>query len=101
VHHGELGGLIAQRWELPEILVRGITYHHNPQEAQFEGDNTICFAVYLADIVAEMIGAGLADISPDLECAGAMDRLAISGKDLSCLCKTVEERLDQVLALYA
>ena len=30
VHHGELGGLIAQHWKLPDGIVRGVTFHHDP-----------------------------------------------------------------------
>ena len=48
VHHGELGGIIAQHWKLPERIVKGIIYHHTPAD----GNDLICDAVYVANIVA-------------------------------------------------
>lgn len=53
VHHGELGGLIAQRWGLPDIIVRGIIYHHDPENCT-EADNRICYIVCLANWMAKV-----------------------------------------------
>lgn len=52
VHHGELGGLIAQRWGLPDIIVRGIIYHHDPEQCT-EADNRICHVVCLANWIGK------------------------------------------------
>lgn len=52
VHHGELGGLIAQRWGLPEIIARGIIYHHDPEHCT-HADNRICHIVCLANWIAK------------------------------------------------
>lgn len=51
VHHGELGGLIAQHWNLPDIIVRGIMYHHDPEHCT-ETDNRICHLLCAADWIA-------------------------------------------------
>lgn len=51
MHHGELGGIIAQHWKLPERIVKGITFHHHPAK----GQDLICDAVYLANQVAKRI----------------------------------------------
>ena len=55
VHHGELGGLIAQHWKLPPRVVLGITHHHHPEQ----GLDVICDLTYLANQVAKHIEAGL------------------------------------------
>jgi HD-like signal output (HDOD) protein len=55
VNHGELGGLIAQHWNLPARVVLGITYHHNPGL----GSDRICDIAYLANLVAKRIEGGL------------------------------------------
>jgi HD-like signal output (HDOD) protein len=55
VNHGELGGLIAQNWNLPPRVVQGITYHHNPAQ----GMDGICYLTYLANQLAKRIEAGL------------------------------------------
>ena len=52
VHHGELGGLIAQHWKLPERIVKGVIYHHAPAE----GNDVICDAVCVANLTAKSIG---------------------------------------------
>ena len=51
VHHGELGGIIAQHWQLPERIVNGIIHHHTPEK----GMDVICDAVYLSNIIAKRI----------------------------------------------
>jgi putative nucleotidyltransferase with HDIG domain len=47
--HAELGGIIALHWKLPERIIKGITYHHNP----IKGQDLICDAVYLANQIAK------------------------------------------------
>lgn len=96
VHHGELGGLIAQSWGLPESLVRGITYHHTPDV----GMELICYGVHLADVVAKVIGAGLDD-NPDLESfAHAMEELELSADDFDEVCRVVDARFVEVTRRY-
>ena len=55
VHHGELGGLIAQHWKLPPRVVLGITHHHHPEQ----GLDVICDLTYLANQVAKHTEASL------------------------------------------
>ena len=67
VHHGELGGLIARHWNLPEPIVNGITFHHNPEM----GGDSVCDVVHVANVVAKLAQAKLlskessASINPD------------------------------------
>lgn len=56
VHHGELGGLIAQHWQLPTIVVRGIWFHHEP-EACPEEDRRVAHIVCLANWAAKLATA--------------------------------------------
>nr|NIU01828.1 HDOD domain-containing protein [Nitrosopumilaceae archaeon]NIU86820.1 HDOD domain-containing protein [Nitrosopumilaceae archaeon]NIV65479.1 HDOD domain-containing protein [Nitrosopumilaceae archaeon]NIX62430.1 HDOD domain-containing protein [Nitrosopumilaceae archaeon] len=55
-HHGDVGGLLVEKWNLPEILVNMIRYHHYPDE--FIGEPTyyrqIRF-VYLSNILTHYI----------------------------------------------
>lgn len=55
VHHGELGGLVVQHWQLPAGIVAGTIFHHNPAE----GRNVICDFTYLANETAKQIEAEL------------------------------------------
>jgi HD-like signal output (HDOD) protein len=51
IHHGEVGGIIAQHWKLPDGIVQGIVHHHTPEH----GQDTICYATRLADAVANRV----------------------------------------------
>ncbi len=96
VHHAELGGLIAQIWGLPDSLVRGISYHHSPGI----GMDSICYGVYLCDVIAKVIGAGMDD-NTDLETyAHAMAELELSADDFDEICRTAEARFAEVLTRF-
>lgn len=92
VHHGELGGLMAQSWGLPESLVRGITYHHTPDV----GMDPICHVVHLADVVAKVIGAGTHDNADVESFAHAMAELELGADDFDDVCRLVDERYVEV-----
>jgi len=51
LHHGEAGGIIAQHWALPDSLVKGIVYHHNPED----GEGEICYVTSLANLAAHRL----------------------------------------------
>ena len=53
LHHGEVGGVVAQHWGLPEIIVKGITYHHNPEDCE----DVIGYVTHLANMVAHGLEA--------------------------------------------
>ncbi len=97
VHHGELGGLIAQQWELPERLVTGIIYHGTPDDAH----DIIADAVHVANTAAKHAGTGFWASEQDRELNPAsMDRLGLTDAGFLTLCAEVSERLPRVLALY-
>jgi HD-like signal output (HDOD) protein len=98
VHHGELGGLIAQHWHLPERLVTGIIYHHTPDQA----NDIIADAVHVANIAAKHAGTGHSATEADLRLdEGSMERLGLTSEGFVALCGHVTTRLETVLALYA
>lgn len=55
VHHGQIGGLIAQHWNMPPRIVQGIIHHHNPDQAL----DIICDCTYAANQIAKFIDASL------------------------------------------
>jgi HD-like signal output (HDOD) protein len=98
VHHGELGGLIAQNWQLPERLVTGIIHHHTPDLA---GD-IVADAVHVANIAAKHVGAGhYADEDDRRLNPASLERLELTPQGFEKLCRQVEKRLEQVLAQYS
>ncbi len=51
VNHGEIGALIAEKWNFPDVIVNVIRYHHSPSEAP-ENFKKVTGLVYLADMIA-------------------------------------------------
>ena len=97
VHHGELGGLIAQRWALPNRVVQGIIHHHHPEE----GGDVVCDATYLANIVGNHIEACLAGKDlPRVIDEGVCERLGLSQTKLLALCPVAAARFSQVSNRY-
>lgn len=96
VHHGELGGLIAQHWHLPARLVTGIIHHHTPDE----GGDIIADAVHVANTAAKHVGTGfVAEIDRQLN-PGSAERLGLSAGGFAALCEQVTVKLEQVLVMY-
>jgi HD-like signal output (HDOD) protein len=97
VHHGELGGLIAQHWKLPDRLVAGIIYHHTPDDA----NDLVADVVHVANIAAKHVGAGHWAVEEDRQLhAPSLQRLKLDDQGFAGLCKQVEKRLERVMAQY-
>ncbi|HON85565.1 MAG TPA: HDOD domain-containing protein [Syntrophorhabdaceae bacterium] len=60
INHCVAGAYIASHWRLPELIVKGIEYHHNPcffpPHSIPEGYLKQCFVLCLADLVAKAMG---------------------------------------------
>ena len=97
VHHGELGGIIAQHWQFPERIVKGIIYHHNPED----GEDLICDVVYIANLAAKKIEAGMANRKLPLTLdAGVIQRLALTREGFEKLCTEGVQRFEKVRSRY-
>ncbi len=99
LHHGELGGLIAEHWGLPASIVEGIAYHHAPQL----GTLGVADAVHAANEIAKRLEASdpdlpllLESIDPDVR-----QRLRLDAAALRKVLDLAAVRLDEVLATYA
>ncbi|MBP7936007.1 MAG: HDOD domain-containing protein [Phycisphaerae bacterium] len=55
--HDEIGGRVAEKWQLPEAITLGIRHHHNP--AALDPPNSLVDALHLADCVCLLLGIGL------------------------------------------
>lgn len=101
VHHGEVGGLIARHWDLPEVMAEAITFHHDPQSAPTEAGRDLADFVALADSVAVAVACG---DGSDLEYEGVsydlLERVGLDAESYAELVRDVEEGLDQVLTRY-
>jgi len=97
VNHGELGGLVAQHWQLPPRVGHGIIYHHKPDE----GLDVICHLTCLANIVAKYIEATLdhrtfkIEVLPEVkEC------LSLTPKIIENYCASAVTRYEKVSCRY-
>lgn len=57
--HAELGARVAEKWQLPDEIVRSIRYHHTPSE--LDPANPVVDAVHAADVICLLIGVGGGD----------------------------------------
>lgn len=107
ITHAELGGMMAEHWQLPGSIVRGIHFHHTPDEfAESVGgknleEQKICDLAHLANAVAIRV-----DRDPDFDCrsemqAGAWTRLALDEGKVDALAEAVAAQLESVLSRYA
>lgn len=97
VHHGELGGLIARHWNLPERLAEAIAHHHAPEKVA----DVMCDAVHVANIAARLVAGPPAVADVDVQPSpGAVERLRLPANFLDRLTAHVERRLEDVLARY-
>jgi putative nucleotidyltransferase with HDIG domain len=51
VNHGEVGALIAEKWNFPDIIVSVIRHHHEPDLAP-EDNKKLTSLVYLSDMIS-------------------------------------------------
>jgi len=97
-HHGEIGGLIAQHWCLPQRLVVGIIHHHTPDLAH----DIVADAVHVANIAAKRAGTGHSALASDCDVApSSLERLGMTDADVTALGAHIAVKLEQVLAVHA
>jgi HD-like signal output (HDOD) protein len=98
VHHGELGGIIAQHWNLSDRIVTGIMYHHMPDLAR----DIVADVVHVANIAAKLAGTGHVATGADLQVSPtSLERLGMSTDGFMELTARVGTQLESVLAAYA
>ena len=71
-NHAQVGGIIAREWNLPEILIESILFHHQPEKAKENPE--LVSIIHIADCICSMIGQG----SSANIMAGRINRFAIS-----------------------
>ncbi len=97
VSHAEVGGAVARHWSFPEILVRAIELHHDPDV----GACALTDAVHVANAVAKIIGVGIGIEQFNITLSeAATDRLGLTQSGFEQLCARVADDLEDALALY-
>jgi HD-like signal output (HDOD) protein len=52
LHHSDIGGLLARKWNFPEQLAEAIELHHDPLRAS-RANKDVVFCVYLANAICD------------------------------------------------
>lgn len=97
-HHAELGGLISQRWGLPERLGRAIQYHHSPEEYT----DVVSDAVAVANQAARLLELAPVEDDPhpdDISCS--RERLGISEEGFKQICQQLSTDFEETLNRFA
>lgn len=99
LNHGDVGALVAQHWQLPETIMQGIVYHHEPETI----DSPVALAVAVADRLAH---AALRDGPEGRDplahlSASVLARLELSSTTAEELVQRTAERFEAVFAAYA
>ena len=55
--HTEIGAILAEKWDLPEIFIDTIQFHHNPEKARINPKLT--HMVHIADVLMSRFHTGL------------------------------------------
>jgi HD-like signal output (HDOD) protein len=98
VHHGEVGGLVARNWELPEVIAEGIAFHHEPWEAPTDEGREVAYLVAVADHVA-LLATG--DPTGSESSKVLMEHFELTEARIEEFVEDVRARLDDVLSRYA
>lgn len=90
--HTQVGGRLAEQWNLPESIVSAIRYHHSPHECDDPAPIVDC--VHVADYLAMSLGFGIGGDGVQYRlCAESLDRLSLSAESL-------DEAADLLVATY-
>ena len=66
IDHGEIGGLLLEKWKFPEDIVNAVRYHHSPNSAP-QGFLPLAQLIHLSDFAcASMEKSGPVTLFPDL-----------------------------------
>jgi HD-like signal output (HDOD) protein len=99
VHHGQVSGLIARHWRLPEPIVRGVTLHHAPADPAAGGD-ILPHVTALANHVAHRIGLGRERPGEADVVAQSLPVVGMSPEGLATLADRVSLRREEVSSRY-
>jgi putative nucleotidyltransferase with HDIG domain len=93
--HAEVGGLLAERWNLPPAVTEAIQNHHNPENAKVDAGLTGMVAI--ADYFACTIGFGESDEAqlPPFPDALA-ERLRLGNTHGEAICAYLEEHRQDI-----
>jgi putative nucleotidyltransferase with HDIG domain len=99
ISHAEVGGIVADGWNLPPSLIKCIRFHHSPDQAK--ESMRIASIVHTADILCSCIGLA-ASRDQLIPCINeqSWNLLGLNGKILSALFRQIEAELEKATAFF-
>ncbi len=97
--HSAVGGLLLNRWRLPDSLVEPVRWHHQPNQAvRYPLETAV---IHLADIISHALELGHSgsDYAPPL-LADAWQLVALPVSLLSQITAQVERQYEEAVALF-
>ncbi|MCL6473887.1 MAG: HDOD domain-containing protein [Firmicutes bacterium] len=97
-NHAMAGGLIAEKWNLPPLLVSVIKYHHQPSSAPEK--EPMISVVHLADLLSITMGMGIGGdgLYYALE-EGTLAMFGLEQTDIDELCEQIVDQMAQAANL--
>lgn len=96
VTHGELGGLIADHWGMPEEIARAVQYHHDLANAPEAFRRDACL-VQLADAAAKVVAPPrYPTIDDPAELDLALAGLGLKRADFPAFCEAAKARFQKL-----
>jgi putative nucleotidyltransferase with HDIG domain len=97
-NHAMAGGLIAEKWNLPPLLVSVIKYHHQPSSAPEK--EPMISVVHLADLLSITMGMGIGGdgLYYVLE-EGTLPMFGLEQADIDELCEQIVDQMAQAANL--
>jgi putative nucleotidyltransferase with HDIG domain len=93
IEHGEIGGVILERWRFPESIVTAVKCHNYPDQSP-DAHIQLTQIVHIADFACSAIGAGEpGDAVPQSFSLGAWHDLKIDADALSRIVSETEEEI--------
>ncbi len=93
IDHGEIGGLMLQKWNFPEEIIQAVSYHHYPQNAP-EQFLAIAQLVHLSDFSCSVLGIfEPGDSQPEDSSFAAWEDL---GLDMECMQNIIEKTEEEI-----
>ncbi len=97
IHHGMVGGWLAERWHFPGELHEVITLHHSPKKSGVLRPKSIA-TVFLADHMAH--GRDHVDLTDPL-IAFSCQQLGVTEADIDRVCVALEKERERVAETFS
>lgn len=99
IEHGEVGGLLAERWSIPVSIQQAIMHHHQPWLVGPE-HRTLVRVIHIADFICNNLGFGRDEsVFPNWFDPEAWDALGLSIEDSQSIISQVRAAADKSIVL--